>query len=61
MSAHLRYKFIIMPNVHDRTMLIYVIMTSFRTSNQGPISVNYVVSNHLIYCTLEGCCNTLVL
>jgi len=28
-------------------MVIYVIMTSFRTSNQGPI-INYVGSNHLI-------------
>ena len=41
-------------------MLIYVIMTSFRTSNQGPISINYVGSNHLIYCNVEGNCNTLL-
>jgi len=39
---------------------IYVIMTSFRTLSQGPFSINYVGSNHLIYCTVEGNSNTLV-
>jgi hypothetical protein len=42
-------------------MVIYVIMSSFRTSNQEPISINYVGSNHLITGTVEGNCNTLVL
>jgi hypothetical protein len=38
-------------------MLIYVIMSSFKTSNQEPISINYVGSNHLISCAVEGNCN----
>jgi len=46
-------------NVHDKIMLIYVIMTSFR--NHSPISTNYAGSNHFIYCTVEGNYNTLVL
>ena len=35
-------------------MLIYIIMTSFGTSNQGPFSINYLGSNHLIYCNVEA-------
>jgi hypothetical protein len=36
-------------------------MSSFRTFNQGPLGINYMGSNHPIYCTVEGSCNTLVL
>jgi len=36
MSAHLQYQFTFMPHVCDRTMLIYVIVSFFRTSNEGP-------------------------
>jgi len=53
-SAHLRKQCTFTPHVHDRTILIYVIMTSFRTLSQGSISVNYTGSNHLISCTVEG-------
>jgi len=42
-------------------MKIYVIMTSFRTRSQGPFTINYAGSNHPIYCTVEGNCNTLVM
>ena len=58
-SAHL-YQFTFMPHVpNKKKMVIYVIMTSFRCYNKGPIGINYVGSNHLIYCTVEGNCNTL--
>jgi len=50
MFAHLFYQFTFMQHVCNRTMLIYVFMTSLRTFSQGPISINYV-----------GTCNNLVL
>jgi hypothetical protein len=49
-----------MPHVRARTMLIYIIMTSFRIHIQGDISINYLGSNYLIYGTVEQTNNTLV-
>jgi len=44
-----RYQFTFTPHVRVRTTLFYVIMTSFRTSNEGPISTKYTGSN-LLHC-----------
>jgi len=42
-------------------MLIYVIMIFFKVLSQGPITINYAGSNHLIYCAVERTCIVLFL
>jgi hypothetical protein len=55
-----RYQFTVNLHIRDRTMLICIIMTSFRTLSEVPIGINYAGSNHLIHCTVEQTYNTLV-
>ena len=58
MSAHL-YQFTFMPHVPNKKNGNLCNYDIFRSYNQGPIGINYVGSNHLIYSTVEGNCNTL--
>jgi hypothetical protein len=51
-SAPIWYKFTFKPNAHDRTMLINVFMTSFRSLSYGSTSINY--TNHLFTAMWKG-------